>query len=433
MRYLNALLPLLTLAAILLTTCGSQGETPEQPMEIQPPPAIDIIPGDSPALPGADEIYPAVYLNGQSYYWKRLFQLNYLPDEYRLIGNIVFIAGDAPKEDLQFTAAFNASGKAYYDDAEPDKIVICLTTAWMADQYVIFDRGIDIHDNDEETLLQATPAQSTIREQEALALAKVFTGSSWIYPVNWEILDSEPIPVSLEAHFARNLLASLNALADEKGEPYWLFQNNFTSINRSYLAVGRKTGTIYAGTSGTNGKVIKWETVPGRKSFLEPKITANYSLENAKADGLVVYEDSSITSGQDAWDELVENTETGNPSKVRLAFYFTLGDGSHYAPELYEEIKDDYPALYIQDLSFDGEMYTLFSIEEGRVYTYSYKYLKRFEEIMNVRTKYSKRILYVLLNDNEKTWPQINWGMLSSQSTDSVDHKTVYTKYYLKE
>lgn len=164
------------------------------------------------------------------------------------------------------------------------------------------------------------------------------------------------------------------------------------------------------------------------------EIPQEYSLENAKADGLVVYEDSNITSGQSAWDEFAKKSKKGTPCMVRLAFYYTLADPSQYAPELYEEIKDDYPQLFIQDLSFDGKMYTLFYAEEETEYIFKYKYLKRFEEKPKSDTAiYSEIIRYLLVNDSEVTWEQIFQGMLSSRFGDLIDHKTVYIKYIYED
>jgi hypothetical protein len=158
----------------------------------------------------------------------------------------------------------------------------------------------------------------------------------------------------------------------------------------------------------------------------------NYSLENAKNDNLIVFENGNITSGQDIWDNFIKKTEKGNKSMVRLVFYYTL-DNENIDPEYYEEIKGNYPCLYIQDLNFDGKLYTLYSIEDEKEYIFKYAYLKRFEEISPIDTAiYSKATRFVLVNDNEVTWEQIFYGMVSSTFGKSIDHKTVYSKYIYK-
>jgi hypothetical protein len=159
------------------------------------------------------------------------------------------------------------------------------------------------------------------------------------------------------------------------------------------------------------------------------KIPPGYSLENAKNDGLVVYENGSITSGHSMWDLFVDKTGKKEPCNVRLAFYYTL-ENQNISPELYEEIKDDYPALYIQDLSFDGNSYTLYSVEDGKEYAFQYKFLVHLTEASPPSTAiYVKREMYVLVNNDEVTWEQIQRGMFSSIFGDYINHKTVYSKY----
>jgi hypothetical protein len=173
-------------------------------------------------------------------------------------------------------------------------------------------------------------------------------------------------------------------------------------------------------TKGVANAYIPYSEIPG-----------NYSLENAKNDNLVVFEDGDITSGQTVWDEFIENTEQGKSYAVRLAFYYTL-DGQGITPEheQYEQIKDNYPLLFIQDLTFDGKTYTLYSVEEKKEYKFSYKYLKIFVEASSRETvPYYETIRYVLVNDKEVTWQQIISGMLSSRFGAAIDHKIVYIKH----
>ena len=149
------------------------------------------------------------------------------------------------------------------------------------------------------------------------------------------------------------------------------------------------------------------------------EIPENYTLEAAKADGLVVYEDYDITAGQSAWDGFVAETERENTCAVRLLFYYTLeGQGITPAHEDYEEIQDDYPGYYIQDLSFDGAAYTLYWVEGAEEYTRTYDYLKRLEDDTMLR--------YVLVNDDTVTWDALLNGMFSSRFGDWIDFQTVY-------
>jgi len=160
------------------------------------------------------------------------------------------------------------------------------------------------------------------------------------------------------------------------------------------------------------------------------QIPADYTLEDAIADGLIVHKDLDIKFGQDIWDDFLKLTQSGTPCMVRIAYYHTLGNPWNYSREYYEEIKDDYPLLFIEDLTFDGEIYTLFSIEEGEEYAYEYKYLKQFEEAPTSKSAiYSHLFMYVLVNDNDITWEEIQRGMVSSQFGDFIPHSVVYYDY----
>ena len=152
-----------------------------------------------------------------------------------------------------------------------------------------------------------------------------------------------------------------------------------------------------------------------------------HTLESAKAEGFVVHEDGDITFGQSTWDKFTSNVEDGIPSAVSLAYHFTLNN-QNICPELYEEIKNDYPRLFTYNLSFDGSQFILYSIEETEEYIF--KFLQRFEEIPPVTATYRRAVRYVLVNDNEITWEQIIRSMISSWSGDFIAHRTVYTKLY---
>ena len=158
-------------------------------------------------------------------------------------------------------------------------------------------------------------------------------------------------------------------------------------------------------------------------------IPSDYSLEDAKADSVVVYENGDITSGQEVWDAFLAKTENGQQCSVRLGWYYTLPD--HLSPELYEREKDKYPVLYIQDLRYNGMYYTLYSIEDGEEYSFNYKFMMQMEEdAPPLNPSIGCALRYVLVNDESVTWEQIFRGMVSSNFTDWIDHKRVYVKRY---
>ena len=103
---------------------------------------------------------------------------------------------------------------------------------------------------------------------------------------------------------------------------------------------------------------ILLEQLPDNLTPLE-QLPDNYSLEQAKKDGCVTHENGDVTQGKEIFEAFYNTAKSGKTAEVRLAFYYTLDDPSRYDPEYYESIKDDYPCLFIQDLSFDGEQYTI--------------------------------------------------------------------------
>lgn len=157
------------------------------------------------------------------------------------------------------------------------------------------------------------------------------------------------------------------------------------------------------------------------------QLPADYNLEDAKSDGCVVFENLQLTSGDEVWQKFIEKTQTGEPTMLRLAYYYTL-DSQNVSEEHFTEIKDNYPVLYIQDLSFDGETYHLYYTEDKQTYEYEYPYLVRYSGTPNNDTAiYSQYVRYFLVRDKDVTFEQIEHGWFSSQSGDRIDCVAVYT------
>lgn len=118
----------------------------------------------------------------------------------------------------------------------------------------------------------------------------------------------------------------------------------------------------------------------------------------------------------------------GKSASVRLAFYYTLDDPSKYSAEYYEEAKDEYPVLYVQDLTYDGEKYVIEGLEKGQLISQEYKYLVKYEgKPSSVHAAFSWYTYYVLVDDNSVTWEAIDKGMVSSDSEDWIAHDVVYS------
>ena len=158
-------------------------------------------------------------------------------------------------------------------------------------------------------------------------------------------------------------------------------------------------------------------------------ISEDYTLEDARIDGCVCFDNGDITEGQKIWDDFVGATNTQEEAIVRLAFYYSL-DEEQCDPEYYESVKDEYPMLYIQELTYKDNSYTIRWFEEGEEIKKTYKYLMKYEgEPESETALYESYLRYVLTNDNTVTWEQIWRGMISSQLGDGIDHKVVYQKY----
>lgn len=158
-------------------------------------------------------------------------------------------------------------------------------------------------------------------------------------------------------------------------------------------------------------------------------LPSDYSLEDAKKDRCVVMENGDITSGQTIWDGFVETTAAGSPASVRTATYYTLGDPSRYGEEYYESVKDEYPMMFVHDLTFDGEAYTLRWLEDGKEILRSYPYMIRLEGDAIPSATFKAYVRYVLVHDASLTWEKIEHGMYSSKMGDYIDHFTVYCDY----
>lgn len=84
--------------------------------------------------------------------------------------------------------------------------------------------------------------------------------------------------------------------------------------------------------------------------------------------------------------------------------------------------------LYVQDLSFDGERYTLRGIDNRKEYSKQYQYLMKYEGPSETPyAEYKSYIRYVLTNDSTVSWEELQWSTYSSLYEDKIDYNTVYT------
>lgn len=157
------------------------------------------------------------------------------------------------------------------------------------------------------------------------------------------------------------------------------------------------------------------------------QLPEDYTVEQAEEDGCVVHRNGDVHSGHEQWENFLKDVAKGKKASVRIANYYELLDPSRYGAEYYESIKDEYPKLYIEDLTYDGELYTVRWYEEGEEYVRTYRYLMRYEGAAEGKNaSYDSYLRYVLTNDDTVTWEGIRFGMLSSQCGAWIDHHSLY-------
>ena len=152
---------------------------------------------------------------------------------------------------------------------------------------------------------------------------------------------------------------------------------------------------------GVNPEPLPFEELP-----------EDYSLERAKDDGCLVTEDGAVTSGQEAWEEFLNAAEAGKAASVRLCSYYTLDDPSRYDPDYYESVKDDYPMMFLKDLSYGGKRFTTLSYEEGQRHEETYSFLRRREQ--TAPSSGVKIIQYIITDDAESSLEKIGSQLYSS-------------------
>lgn len=99
----------------------------------QPPPCAGS------TMPGWDEVYPTVMVDGKLYEWRkgRAICLD-VPEDCVYYGQVIHVVEKHPKNDCEFASVFNISGDIYVCPSD-GCVYICVTTYWMKDTFVVFD------------------------------------------------------------------------------------------------------------------------------------------------------------------------------------------------------------------------------------------------------------------------------------------------------
>ena len=173
--------------------------------------------------------------------------------------------------------------------------------------------------------------------------------------------------------------------------------------------------------------LISAKNGPWLCEYSPPQRCSDAALADAIEAGYVVMEDGIVAHGQDIWHEFYEQTQKGKKATVTIAQYHTLNP-DRCDSVYYEIFKQDYPCLYVHELSYDGKQFTLSNSAEE---TKTYEYLMKYEDspkyaFGSVVPQY--RYQYVLTHDNRYTYDQLWMSIASSQPGAYIDHCTIYSE-----
>lgn len=135
-----------------------------------------------------------------------------------------------------------------------------------------------------------------------------------------------------------------------------------------------------------------------------------YNAEQAMIDGCFVTEDGTARENKELFQDFAVCSWNGIPGVIRTVNWH-YGEDSRWS---------------VYDLSFDGNMYTLTTLEN----TYTFRYLKQFTgEKAWEGADHDAFDYYVLVNDNTVTFEDIMTGKLDMSDWKNPAHWTVYANF----
>lgn len=165
----------------------------------------------------------------------------------------------------------------------------------------------------------------------------------------------------------------------------------------------------------------------GMEASLYEQLPAEYGYEDAIADSLFIISDMQVISGEEKWEDFLQNVSEDKACSVLIGEYYELGDESHYSKEYYESVKDEYPQFYLKELFYDGTSYRLVTYEEDQTYENVYPYMIERSGKMSDNAKGSMSG-YFLVKNTDVSFHDLMWAVLSSNSADWIDYRTVFMK-----
>ena len=177
-------------------------------------------------------------------------------------------------------------------------------------------------------------------------------------------------------------------------------------------------GSKVLAISGTNSAWL-CEYVPAQRA-------EEGALEAARAAGYVIEEDCILTDGQDAWHEFYEKTQRGEQASIHVAHYLTL-DSDRTVATTYEAYKQDYPSLFVDELTYDGEKFILRTGSDVTVYEYLMRYDISGTPLAG-NTEHKQVIHYVLAHDPSHTYEELFLSLASSALGAAIPYYTILTE-----
>ena len=100
---------------------------------------------DSGTLPGEDEIYPTIMVDGDLYEWRKGRAIVETDEEAFInsmdyYGDIIKVDKRTPENNCEIVCVFDVAGAIYTDSNDKDVVYLKLNTEWLDDKTVIFDR-----------------------------------------------------------------------------------------------------------------------------------------------------------------------------------------------------------------------------------------------------------------------------------------------------
>ena len=174
--------------------------------------------------------------------------------------------------------------------------------------------------------------------------------------------------------------------------------------------------------------------------YAPPLGVSEDEIEAVKRNGFVVSRGMEPPYARELMDEFLKKSEAGEPASVRIAKAYDLS--GNLSSELKKATKQDYPGLFLTELSFDGNTYTVspinridddYILAERKGIDSSkktWKYLKRLTDVPRGESAlYKSAERYVLVNDDSITWDDLINGMISSRMEDYIPFEEVITIY----